>query len=712
MHRRMSALATVEPAAAARIVEAMRCLESDALETRAEADGHFAAAFAASPDLAEAFAAEFAEAADARSRWRGRGAAGEEEWAAVCASYLRSAAAAPGNARVLVNLGVAAHDRGRLVEARAAFGRAAALDDALGRECASRTAAAIVENWHWRMVGDGARNAFFAGAVADAVAARPPGAARVLDVGAGTGLLSLAAARAGAARVDAVERCPAMARVAEKTVAAHGAGDVVRVHCSASADFAAGERYDVVVAEVVDAAVFGEGFLATVGDATRRLGAPTCDVVPRFATLRALGVESAELRRSYAAPGGAFAREPYTVADLDAVEHDALVEWTLPEWDLVAAATYATAAVPRRAVPLGAARGVVVEAGTLHAIAAWFVLRSGSSRLSTGPAAHDDGACPRATSWTQALFHVEAAPPLARGAVVELRAAAAPRDDLVDVLVLEYRVDGGPWAPCAPPPDPRGPAPPSGDDVARLNDAAFAAAHGRAVAEAAAARGGAPVAHFGVFGSAGGARGDGGGRVVVSHCPVEAGGLLRPGAFDLPRARAAAVVPLAAAAVGKLVSSPALARCYFAADALGFDVSALDAFASPRARDVDPRAFPDLADVSRPFELRRLDFSSDGGEARAADAATATVVAAAAGVAHALLFWWRLDYGGGRLLSTRPDLDDGGAPSSHWRCAAVVLNRTAGIPVAAGSTVAVTLAVRYEALDVLKVAVAPPAAAG
>ena len=62
----MSALATVEPAAAARIVEAMRCLESDALETRAEADGHFAAAFAASPDLAEAFAAEFAEAADAR----------------------------------------------------------------------------------------------------------------------------------------------------------------------------------------------------------------------------------------------------------------------------------------------------------------------------------------------------------------------------------------------------------------------------------------------------------------------------------------------------------------------------------------------------------------------------------------------------------------------------------------------------------------------
>ena len=62
--------------------------------------------------------------------------------------------------------------------------------------------------------------------------------------------------------------------------------------------------------------------------------------------------------------------------------------------------------------------------------------------------------------------------------------------------------------------------------------------------------------------------------------------------------------------------------------------------------------------------------------------------------------------------STRPDLDsDGAAPPGHWRCAAVVLNRTAGIPVAAGSTVAVTLAVRYEALDVLKVAVAPPAAA-
>ena len=50
------------------------------------------------------------------------------------------------------------------------------------------------------MLADTARNEFFAGAVARAIAA---GATTVLDVGSGTGLLAMAAARAGAARVDA-----------------------------------------------------------------------------------------------------------------------------------------------------------------------------------------------------------------------------------------------------------------------------------------------------------------------------------------------------------------------------------------------------------------------------------------------------------------------------------------------------------------------------
>ena len=61
------------------------------------------------------------------------------------------------------------------------------------------------------MVADAARNAAFEGALRRAIAAfrkregRPP---IVVDVGSGSGLLSMMAARAGAARVTAIESEP------------------------------------------------------------------------------------------------------------------------------------------------------------------------------------------------------------------------------------------------------------------------------------------------------------------------------------------------------------------------------------------------------------------------------------------------------------------------------------------------------------------------
>lgn len=55
-----------------------------------------------------------------------------------------------------------------------------------------------------------------------------PGA-RVLDVGAGSGILSIAAARLGASQVTAIEIDPVAARVCAENVERNGVGDVVRV---------------------------------------------------------------------------------------------------------------------------------------------------------------------------------------------------------------------------------------------------------------------------------------------------------------------------------------------------------------------------------------------------------------------------------------------------------------------------------------------------
>ena len=68
----------------------------------------------------------------------------------------------------------------------------------------------------------------------------------VLDVGAGSGVLSMFAARAGAARVYAVEQT-SMAVLAQELVAANGLSDVIEVIQDDVMDIEPPERVDVIV---------------------------------------------------------------------------------------------------------------------------------------------------------------------------------------------------------------------------------------------------------------------------------------------------------------------------------------------------------------------------------------------------------------------------------------------------------------------------------
>ena len=199
---------------------------------------------------------------------------------------------------------------------------------------------------------------------------------------------------------------------------------------------------------------------------------------------------------------------------------------------------------PRRETVLGEAEAIITEAGRLEGFAVYFELRDGDARLTTAPRCYA-GTTPRAASWTQALFHVDAAPVVKAGDVVTLRASVAP-DGGIDVLRLAYGINGAPYQATAAVSDDA----PSADDVERANDGVYAAAHARAV-QRACTETNAPVCECGLF--AGSTPNDAS-QVVVSHAPVEASGLLRPDAFDLPLARAVRVVPRAATCVGRLVA--------------------------------------------------------------------------------------------------------------------------------------------------------------
>lgn len=96
----------------------------------------------------------------------------------------------------------------------------------------------------------------------------------VLDVGAGTGVLSVFAARAGARVVYAVEACARMAAIAQQFVCDNGCADRVRVLHGRVESVALPEPVDVIVSEWMGYALLYEGMWRSVLYARDHLGAP------------------------------------------------------------------------------------------------------------------------------------------------------------------------------------------------------------------------------------------------------------------------------------------------------------------------------------------------------------------------------------------------------------------------------------------------------
>ena len=85
----------------------------------------------------------------------------------------------------------------------------------------------------------------------------------VLDVGAGSGILSMFAARAGAARVYAVERTT-VAVLAQELAAANGVAEIVQVIHGDVMDVELPERVDLIVSEWLGGFGIDEGMLVPV----------------------------------------------------------------------------------------------------------------------------------------------------------------------------------------------------------------------------------------------------------------------------------------------------------------------------------------------------------------------------------------------------------------------------------------------------------------
>ena len=132
---------------------------------------------------------------------------------------------------------------------------------------------------HRSMIRDRVRTEAFRRAIESVV--RPGDV--VLDVGAGSGILSLFAARAGAARVYAVEQT-SIAVLAQELAAANGAADIVSVIQGDVMDIEPPERVDVIVSEWLGGFGIDEGMLVPVIAARERWLKPGGVMIPSSVT--------------------------------------------------------------------------------------------------------------------------------------------------------------------------------------------------------------------------------------------------------------------------------------------------------------------------------------------------------------------------------------------------------------------------------------------
>jgi predicted RNA methylase len=341
--------------------------------------------------------------------------------------------------------------------------------------------------WHVSMLNDIRRNSAYAVAISSAVASframhrGSPGPV-VLELGAGAGLLAAHAAQAGASIVYALEASQDMVPRLRSTVAVNGFDECVRIipchssavrilsHLSSAALTSAGDivdnglcesglaaKADVLVHELFDFSVTGEGALPSVADAIRRLVKDGARVLPARVTVHCVALESRDLRDLYNM--SPFVRVERGRRQRDVLHVEAVR--TLPLSDTVipvnlnafrtlrltpvsmfysvnfsSAADLELLAGARHGNPYGdSVRLPVVRGGVIDAVATWFTLDFDSDAESK---AHEYSTSPEAMELAATLHWYQAVQ------ILPSLSAAVMRVDEGDVIVLQPHAEMGP----------------------------------------------------------------------------------------------------------------------------------------------------------------------------------------------------------------------------------------------------------------------------
>lgn len=191
----------------------------------------------------------------------------------------------------LLSMAAAFFERNQFAEAAKYFEQVLAIDpeNSIASLNLRKIKASTVPRWHFEMLADHDRNDAYQEAIERALSKQPN--ARVLDIGTGSGLLAMMAARAGASEVLACEMNTEIAKVAGEIVKVNGYDDRIKVLNVKSSDLRKGldyeGKFDIVVSEILDVAGIGEGVLPSLRHAYKSILKPGAVTVPSGMTMYA-----------------------------------------------------------------------------------------------------------------------------------------------------------------------------------------------------------------------------------------------------------------------------------------------------------------------------------------------------------------------------------------------------------------------------------------
>ena len=130
----------------------------------------------------------------------------------------------------------------------------------------------------------------------------------VLDIGSGSGLWAITAAKLGARKVVAIEMVPMLAGLIRALARDHGVADRVEVITGDSRQARLAREFDVVVSETIGHVIFDEQIVEIMMDARERFLKPGGVLIPDTVTLMAAGAHMRQPARLPSGIQGKFGR--------------------------------------------------------------------------------------------------------------------------------------------------------------------------------------------------------------------------------------------------------------------------------------------------------------------------------------------------------------------------------------------------------------------